>query len=1307
MRKFLLVVITTILASAALFAQTPTGTLSGTVTSPEGAVVPGATVEIKFKQTGKVQTVTSGDDGGYKVTQLEPGLYSVTVKAPGFKTFVANDVKVDIGREYTLPSPLTIGEVSETVTVTAGADVITSTSAQVTNTVSPQQILSLPLLTRNPLSLTTLQAGTASNPFQGTSINGQRTTLTNTTRDGISINDQFIRTNATDFAPGRPSVDDTGEFTIATTNIESDQGSGGAQIILVTPRGTKDFHGALFAYNRNSKFSANNFFNNRTPDVNGVQQAIAKTPPFRNRNQYGGKVSGPFPVPGFGEGTPAFFRDKGYFFIAYEGIRDPLAQRYTRTIFTPAARGGTFTFNRATAGSVINSGGISCPSGAAASICTVTNILAFAQAQGFTGIPSSIDPIIQAQVLGPMPTTGNASGGDGLNTTGYGFNRRFDTTRRTTTTRFDVDWTAKDTVSAVFSWNKENVLRPDVDTVGYTEVPDVSQYSKNKTFVLTYRRIFSSNIVNETRWGIFTSEVPFKRTTPYPAFLLGGQGTTSSTTGLAGLVAQPNIFLDQGRNNKLFNIADNFNWIVGSHSLKFGAQFQRYKVNSYNDVLIIPNYIIGVTNVSPSTSTTLLNTNFANQGGTGSLINTTQLATANSLLAIMAGLVNQRVQGFNTVDPTSGYKTARNLSPFRNDNHAFYASDRWSVARGLTLSLGVRWELYPAMKLFNGLSLEPVISDPKNPAASLLAGNGSFNVIGTNAGKKYQYYKTDYNNFAPSLGVAWSPRFEGGFGKFLFGSEGKSVIRGGYSQIYGNDSIITSLNNTLSGNVGLGRASNSAIGPNGTTALNDRLSGTNTPILPPAFVTPPRSFRQNNTASQGFFGVANVVDPLLQVPKTEQYSFGWQREFLGNTAVEIRYVGTRSKNLARGVDLNQIDVINNGILADFMRAQANYALSIAANPSSAALQTPFCAGVTAGCVPLTIFQPTGSTAGPGRLTLGGTANLSAFQSALRNGTVADFAQLFISNNLNNHPTLASPGNTPWVKMYANPNIGQIELFTNAGSYSYNSVQFEVRRRFSQGLYFQANYTFSKNLTDTVGTSQALFEPYLDNNRPVLDRQRADFDQTHVFNFNGIYQLPFGKGKMLLNHGGGWDKLFGGWEVSGLWQWSSGAPISFLDPRGTFNRGARAGRQTVNTTLTSAQIQALSGIFEQNGRIYYINPSILNTSGQASPGYNYPGLNTNAAFAGQVFFNVAPGQVGTLGRTLINGPNYMNINMALLKNVKFTESMRVQLRAEAFNLINNVNLFNNTQLANISSTTFGQITSAGDARIFQFAARFEF
>ena len=241
MKKVLFSILFVLGCLSIVSAQTPTGRLLGTVASPDGGVLPNATVEVKFNQTGKTQTATTGSDGAFSFAQLEPGEYTVTVSSAGFKGFVANQVKIDIGRDYNLSPILEIGSVQETVTVTAGADVITSTSAQVTNVVSPQQILSLPLITRNPLNLTTLQAGVASNPNQLTSINGMRTTLTNTTRDGISINDAFIRSNATDFAPGRPSVDDTGEFTISTTNQEADLGSGGAQIILVTPRGTQRF----------------------------------------------------------------------------------------------------------------------------------------------------------------------------------------------------------------------------------------------------------------------------------------------------------------------------------------------------------------------------------------------------------------------------------------------------------------------------------------------------------------------------------------------------------------------------------------------------------------------------------------------------------------------------------------------------------------------------------------------------------------------------------------------------------------------------------------------------------------------------------------------------------------------------------------------------------------------------------------------------------------------------------------------------------------------------------------------------------
>src|SRR5215204_2367642 len=288
MKRFLTISLLVVFSALCTLAQGTTGRLSGTVSGPDGAL-PGATVTATDLTTGKEQIVTTNGEGFYNFPSLEFGTYTIKVTATGFKTLVANEQKIDVGREATLSPVLQIGDVSAEVVVTAGADVITSTSAQVSNTVSPQQILSLPLVTRNPLSLTGLQAGVSANSAQNTTINGMRTTFTNITRDGINIQDTFIRSNATDFAPGRPSVDDTGEFTITLTNAEADQGYGGAQIRLVTPRGTKAFSGALFAYNRNSAFSANNFFNNR--------QGLKR--PFRNRNQYGGKVSGPLPIPRF------------------------------------------------------------------------------------------------------------------------------------------------------------------------------------------------------------------------------------------------------------------------------------------------------------------------------------------------------------------------------------------------------------------------------------------------------------------------------------------------------------------------------------------------------------------------------------------------------------------------------------------------------------------------------------------------------------------------------------------------------------------------------------------------------------------------------------------------------------------------------------------------------------------------------------------------------------------------------------------------------------------------------------------------
>jgi hypothetical protein len=1308
-----------------LQAQTTTGRLSGTVSGPDG-VLPGATVTATDASTAKETTVVTDGEGNFLIPQLEFGSYTVKVVAQGFKTYIGQDVKIDVGRDYRLDPKLEVGDVSASVTVTAGADIITSTTSQISNTVSPQQILSLPLLTRNPLELTRLQAGTQSNQFQNTTINGVRTSFTNITRDGINIQDSFIRTNATDFAPGRPSVDDTAEFTVITSNQEADQGYGSAQIRLVTPRGTKDFHGALFAYNRNSEFSANNFFSNR------AGQPI----PFRNRNQFGGKVSGPMPVPGFNEGGPFIYKDKGFFFFSYEKIIDPLSTAATRTILTPSARTGAFLYTRAVAGPAINTviGGatVACPATVAnnTGTCSISNILQFAAASNLpntnplvinatTGLPgnplpTSISPVILARIISQIPATGNSTTvGDQLNTTGYFINRKSNQERSTYTGRIDVDINDKNTINGVYSYNFETNLRPDVDTNGYGVDPQADQIAKNKTLSLSWRRVFSANIVNEARGGLFFSDVPFRRLSATPDYMLTVPLITSPETN----------FTDQGRNPRYWTLQDNVDWIAGRHNFRFGGQLQLYSIKSYNFgngiPTTTPGYLVQVNN---GTTPIFASTNFpsATTGG----ISAAQLGTANGMLGLLAGIIAQGQLRYNLPDGNAtSFEVGPNITPFTYSNHALYFSDRWQVNNNLTITGGVRWELFPALKLKNNLSVEPVIADPDNIFPSLLNRNGTYDIIGTNSGEIGTYHKTDFNNFAPSFGVAWSPNFTNGIGKLLFGN---TVIRGGWARAFGNDQLVTALNNATGQNVGLASRTGFPLTPSGNNLTNSYLGVNPVPAFTtPSFVAPPFTYIRNNSAgvsATANFGTVFAVDPKLQTPSVDQISVGYQREFGGNTALEVRYVGTRSDNFVRGVDLNQVDIFGNGFAADVNRAIANTVLT----------GNPFCAAAPVSnpaCQALTILTPSGTVANPisgsniypvvapgtGRLIVG-TGGLSAatFNSILQTGAPAELAFNFIQLGFNNHPTLSNPAASPFINFVANPGTGAVDVMLNDASFRYHSLQIEVRRRFSKGLYFQANYTFSKNLTNAIGSinspssGQSLFEPYLDNNNKSLDYSRADFDQTHVFNFNGVYALPMGKGKSFLNYGGFVNTVFGGWELSGLVQWASGGPITFTDARGTLNRAARSTRQTPNSSLTADQIRALTGIFEANGNIYWFDPTILN-GGAASPGYIRAGLNSNSTFPGQVFFNVEPGQTGNTGRFLINGPKNFNINTALLKNIGFggDSAMRLQLRIEAFNLLNNVNFNANAQLASINSTTFGRITSAGASRTIQFAARFEF
>ncbi len=1251
-----------------VFSQSNTGRLVGTVSDASG-VIPGASVVVRDDQTNKERTTNTSDDGSFSVPQLDVGTYTVTVTAAGHKAFTVSKVKIDIGKDHSLNPVLEIGEISESVTVIAGADIVNSTNAELSNTVSPRQVLELPLNGRNPLALLNTIAGANATSV---SINGQRSSSTNYTRDGINVQDNFIRTGG--FVQDRPTVDDTGEFTVVTQNASADQGGGGStQVQLVTPRGGQGFHGALWEYNRNVKFAANDFFNNAA----GIER------PFLNRNQFGGKLSGPLPLPGFGEGGASLVKGKAFFFGQYERFVLRQQRSITRTVLLNSARTGNFTY-------VDNSG-----------VTRTVNVL---NGAGFTGpIPAAaggvlgVDPTIQARVLNLMPGAGNSTVTNNGLTQLLQFNQSDNDTRNGFTSRFDVDINDRNNLYFVYKYNNNGDERQ-TDPGGFGTNPFVTQSGPVKLYLASYRTSLGSRFVNEVRGAYLTGE-PFFRQNSLPSdFIIG----TIAANGLpvAGLpltLSSPEAsFENQGRNTRQYTFQNNSSYTLGNHSLRFGADYNAQRIEVISNFNVTPIYSITNVNnpVTPRLPVGLY------PGG----IDATQRNRADALRYLLGGIVGVGSVAANFVNPAVGPQLrAPSIQQMNFDTYGFYVSDQWRVTSRLSLNLGLRYDLFTPLTNPDRVFLEPLIPAGSNIVDAIMDQNGSYGLVGTNTGEPGRFYNTDKNNFGPIVSFAYTPEFGNGFLNALMPGQGKTVIRGGFRSSYVNDEYVTSALNAARGNAGLDLTGLAG----GAAMINARFNALPNFQLPP-FRTPPITFAEANLDNGFAFNTVFAIDPNIQVQRNDEFNIGIQRELGFDTAFEIRYVGGRSNSMVRGVDLNQIDINAGGFLADFLKARNNCRLQGATLPGAG---DPLLRCTDARFNPLI----PGSQALPAfnSLPFGAFLNNAAVTTPIINGTPADLALIYIQNGLD-----FNPATSQGINFRQNFFAGPVDLLVNGGRYRYNALQAEIRRRFTRGLSFQANYTFQKTLSDIETDGQARFDPYLDNNNRNLDYARTDYDRTHSLNINAIYGLPFGRGKQFFNQGGALERLFGGFQISSLINVSSGAPISIRDLTGTLNRAGRSLRQTANSRLTTDQIKDLVGIFHQNGKVYFINPAVIAPDGTATGGNL--GTTPTASFPGQVFFRAQPGQTGNLPRTFINGPRYFNWDAGLMKNITLTERTRLQLRMEAFNVLNNVNFFapsganavvvgEDSNIFNINSATFGQITTgnAYPPRIMQFAVRLEF
>ena len=1184
--------------SAVISAQASFGRLAGTVFDNTGAVLPGVTVTLASELTAQTQTTTTTETGAFLFPQVQPGLYTVTMTLSGFKTASFTQVEVNVGAERSLTARLEVGQLAETITVTAGGSLVQTTTPEVTQTVVQRQIVDLPLEARNPIELIRLQAGVPGIVNRTTTaINGGRPTWTQITQDGINIQDNYIRTNALDFVPNRPTSDTVGEFTITTSVPGADAAGGATAVRLITPSGTNRFRGDVFGFNRNNSRSGNSFFNKRS----GLPT------PELSRKQFGGTFGGPI------------VRNRLFFFGYYEGFRQRTQDTQNNVI--PASDDflqGVFRY-------VAADGQI-----------RAVNVTQLA------GLP--LDPVVQRDILAGVPAASNVNNFDvgnstesrRLNTAGYRFLQSNRNERNQWGVRVDYEATPRHRFELNYSWFRETDDRGDLDEIH--ERPAVFTESTVQRYVAAWqwRR---SNMTNEVRGGGNLAPTAFENDETFGKAIFAVPFITNRTA----------TFQPQGRDTRTFQYSDTGSWVRGGHELQFGSQLQQIRVNPYDYAGRFPAVAFGFSAAAPA-AVQLTAARFP--GG----ISAADLASANALLALLSGTIASVSQTFEVRDRTSGFVAGTPYNAnYSLNNAAAFLQDNWRWKPNLTIRAGLKWEYYSPLREDHNLALLPAL-DGRPVRDVLLDPNGRVTFVDG------AFYNKDLDNVGPAVGVAWDPF-----------KDGRTAVRAGYSLTFVNEETITVGKNVAGSNAGL-ETSTSLTNLYTTTA-------TGIPVVPtPAFKSV-RTYADQLAVSPT--SVAFTIDPKIKQPQVHQVSAGISRELPWTFAAEARYVGTFGRGLWRGIDLNQINP-RGTFQDDFLRARTNGFLALQA---TGVFNPAFDAAIP-GSRPLTVIP----TFGGGFLTNATVRNL------IQTGQVAALADVYSTS------TGAAIGAQARQAFFRNPGIYAADLIENGGFSDYHAMQLELRRRLQSGLFGQINYTLAHTRSNSEGTSQVRFEPFLDNARPELDEGRSQFHVTHVINANAIAELPFGRGKRWLNRGGLRDALAGGWQASTIVHWQSGSPISLLAQRGTFNRTRRSSNQTARTSLSSREIRNLLGVRDVNGNLYWIDPKVIDpNTGRAVGADN---LTNAAGFGGQVFFNPMAGEVGNLEILAVDGPSQFLVDLSLSKRVRLWHETALQIRADVFNLFDTVNFFVGDD--DINSTTFGRITDTNTApRVVQLVVKLDF
>jgi hypothetical protein len=1278
-------------ANRAIAQATNTGTVVGAITDPSGAFIPGVTVTLSDAAAGVNLSATTNGQGKYVFQAVPPGTYTLTASKSGFSTTKTSGQTVNVGTQLTLNVTMKVGTTAETVEVQVTGTELQTLNSTVGQTISQEAIDALPSLNHDVNTFTEMQPGVSPDGSVAGTVVDQSTFILdggNNSNDmdgsmsvytpsfagdptGVANNSGGVAAGPTGVMP--TPADSIEEFKVNTANQTADfDNSSGAQVELITARGTNRWHGGVYEYYLDNNFDANTWDNN-----------ASGTPlPSYHYSRFGAKAGGFF--------LPSLLGNRWYIFGFYEGYRFPNSATREWAVPSAAMKAGMLTLG-----------------GTTYNMKTV-------DPRGIGIDPDVAQMWSKYEPTGNDPSCGSLLGVrcDGVNEIGFKANLDLPTSSNDVAVRLDHDFSSKWHWYTSYRYYKETLAtNSQVDIGGFFSgdklgTPTALSHRPQQPWYLVtgLTTSITANTTNDFHYSFLRNYWSWSDQNA-PAQISGLGGALEPFGEQQTAVLAPFNVNTQSIRTRFWDghdnfISDNVSTLKGNHLLQYGGQYQHnwdYHQRSDNGggINFTTTYQLG----------DAAGAGVMDLSGLGGGYPTS--STAKRDAAAVLGIVTDsqvaytRIGSNLALQPPLTHAFDQSTIPYYN----VYFSDTWHMKPSLTLSYGMGWtlEMPPTEAQGKQTDLvdtadEPVVVEDFLAQRKAAALQGQvynpelgFALVG-NVGKGQKYpYNPFYGSFSPRVGVAWNP----GFSK-------ETVVRGGYGRIYGRLNGVDLVLVPLLG-VGLIQPvqcqkalATGACGPatpTATTAFRIGVDG-NTAPLPAASATLPQPTYPGHNAIGG--SAQEAMDPGFRPNSVDSFDLTIQRQIGQKSLLEVGYIGRIIHNEYLPVNLNNVPYMMSAGGQQFQQAYANLEkyLGCATSTVACGANVP-----TAGTAAYTSYisavasQPFFEKALAGTGYCSGYANCTAAVLAQELGNFEQQQVWSLWSDLDNggfNTTVIprSMENTP----VAGPNGGSGEYSSGVadnasiGYGNYNGAFISFGTRDWHGLTTQQNFTWSKALgTDAQVQATSGFTPNDAFNLGAIYGPQA-FDRRFVYNAYVVAQDPWFK-----DQHGFLGRVAGGWTLAPVIVAGAGQPVPCLPSSGTQGQAWGAGdannySDAENCVFTKGYNEGHSPHSVGGGMNMFTNPTAVFNSTR-SP---ILGIDTHNSGYGN-----------------LTGLPYWSVDAQIKKDVRITETATFEFSFISTNVFNH-NIFLDPSMDTSNPGSWGVLNTQGNVpRKMEFGGRITF